>query len=298
MKNKKIAIVYGGPSSEAEVSKRTSFAVFNALKGLGYQVEEIEFSRDIPFQLRQKNIDIVYNAMHGRYGEDGSLQGVLEVLDISYTHSGVLASAVAMNKVLTKELVQRHGVNLASGRIYTREDLLPENIQLPVVVKPVSQGSSVGVVILKTRDDFKNLQLTDQNEFLVEEYIEGRELSVAVLDNEGLGVIEIRPKTGVYDYESKYTKGASEYICPAPVPEKIYNIAIDYAVTAHTMLGCKGVTRSDIIYSEKREKLYFLEINTHPGMTESSLVPKIAAYRGIDFKELVEKILFTANVGV
>lgn len=297
MKNKKIAVVYGGPSSEAEVSKRTSSAVYKALTELGYNAVELEFSRDIPFNLKEQGVQVVYNAMHGKYGEDGCLQGLLEVLGIPYTHSNVLASAVAMNKVLTKELVQRHGINVAEGRIYGVDEISAENIKYPVVIKPIADGSSVGVHIIKTANDLKNIKLENNKEFLVEEYIEGRELSVAVIDDEALGVIEIRPKTGVYDYASKYTKGASEYICPAPVPEKFYNIAMDYALNAHRILGCKGVTRSDIIYSEKRDRLYFLELNTHPGMTESSLVPKIAAGKGMDFRSLVEKILATAVTG-
>lgn len=294
-KNKKIAVVFGGPSSEAEVSAKTSDAVYRALKARDFNVQKIEFSENIATNLKSNSIDIVFNAMHGLYGEDGSLQGLLEILKIPYTHSGVMAAAIAMNKPITKKLVINKGVHVAEGKILNGKDINLQNIELPCVIKPIADGSSVGVKIIKTEEELKETNLHNK-EYLVERYISGRELSVAVLDGKGLGVIEIIPESGVYDYKSKYTKGASKYICLPDISKSIYDTAIDYAETAHIELRCKGVTRSDIIYDEENEKLYFLEINTHPGMTENSLVPKIAAEKGTDFETLVEKIVNSASL--
>lgn len=294
-KDKKIMVVFGGPSSEAEVSKRTSAAVFKALKNLGYNAIETEFSRNIIADIQKEKPDIIYNAMHGAYGEDGCLQGLLECLKIPYTHSGVRASAIAMDKFFTKTILQPCGVNSASGKIYSRNEIEKENFVKPCVIKPVDDGSSVGVIILKQNEKLDKNKLSKANRFLVEDYIEGRELSVAVLDGVALGAVEIRPKSGVYDYKSKYTSGASEYFVPAPIEKNIEAIAFEYAQKAHNILGCKGVSRSDIIFCEKENKLYFLEINTHPGMTETSLVPKIAAQKNISFESLVEKILASAS---
>jgi D-alanine-D-alanine ligase len=294
-KDKKIMVVFGGPSSEAEVSKRTSAAVFKAVKNLGYNAIETEFSKNIISDIQKENPDIIYNAMHGAYGEDGCLQGLLECLKIPYTHSGVRASAIAMDKFFTKIILQPNGVNSAKGKIYTRSEIEKENFAKPCVIKPVDDGSSVGVIILKQNEKLDISKLSNANRFLVEDFIEGRELSIAVLDGVALGVVEIRPKSGVYDYKSKYTSGASEYLVPAPISKNIEEIAFEYAQKAHNILGCKGVSRSDIIYSEKENKLYFLEINTHPGMTETSLVPKIAAQKNVSFESLVETIISSAS---
>lgn len=294
-KNKKIAVVFGGPSSEAEVSAKTSDAVYRALKARDFNVHKLEFSENIATDLKNNSIDIVFNAMHGLYGEDGSLQGLLEVVKIPYTHSGVIASAMAMNKQITKQIASNKGVNIASGKVLKGNNINAQNIKIPCVIKPIADGSSVGVMIIKTEEELRAVHLSDK-EYLVEDYISGRELSVAVLDGKALGAIEIKPKSGVYDYESKYTAGASEYICPPDIPEDIYITSIKYAEIVHSELNCKGVTRSDIIYDEENEKLYFLEINTHPGMTENSLVPKIAAEKGIDFETLVEKVLASASL--
>jgi D-alanine-D-alanine ligase len=294
-KDKKIMVVFGGPSSEAEVSRRTSIAVFKAIKNLGYNAVETQFSKNIIADIQKEKPDVIYNAMHGAYGEDGCLQGLLECLKIPYTHSGVRASAIAMDKFFTKEILKPHGVNSAAGKIYLRNKIINENLKKPCVIKPVDDGSSVGVIILKQNEKLDISKLSNANRFLVEDFIEGRELSVAVLDGVALGAVEIRPKSGVYDYKSKYTSGASEYIVPAPIPKNIEEMAFEYAQKAHNILGCKGVSRSDIIYNEKENKLYFLEINTHPGMTETSLVPKIAAFKNISFENLVDKILASAG---
>ncbi len=298
LNSKKIAVVYGGPSNEAEVSAKTASAIFDSLQKQKFNAVKIEFSQKIAEDLLQNKIDIVFNAMHGAYGEDGCLQGLLEIIKIPYTHSGVLATALGMSKPLTKQIVKDSGVNLAKGTVKkAREVQLQKEIKLPFVVKPVAQGSTRNVFFIRNTEDLKNLQIPE-GEYLIEELIDGRELSVAVLDDKALGIVEIRPKSGIYDYASKYTKGATEYICPAELPENIAVTAKEYAEKAHILLGCKGVTRSDILYDGKTQKLYFLEINTHPGMTETSLVPKMANSVGINFDNLVLKILGTAKLEI
>lgn len=297
-KFKKIAVIYGGPSSEAEISNNTAKAVNSALIKLGYESNLIEFSSKLPEMLVNDGFDAVYNAMHGLYGEDGALAGMCEVMGIPYTHSGVTASAVAMNKAFTKNILLMRNIPMPGDYLFRRNDLFERQLPIPCVIKPLSQGSSLGMLILKDDDTEPDTsQLNDDELFLVEDFIEGRELTVAVLDGKALGVLEIRPKSGVYDYKSKYTKGATEYIVPAFLPPDITEKALKFAETAHNALGCKGVTRTDFIFCEKGEdpQVYFLEINTHPGMTETSLVPKIAASANINFEELVEKILNSAN---
>ncbi len=297
-KNKKILVVCGGPSSEAEVSRRTADGIFKALKKLGYETEKLEFSYNFLSEVQKIKPDIVYNAMHGAYGEDGCLQGMLECLRIPYTLSGVRAAAIAIDKAFTKDILSHHGVIFAQGKILSRDEVIAGKYKRPCVIKPVDDGSSVGVIILKENDELDINSLSQNNKFLVEDFIEGRELSVAVLNGKALGAVEIRPKSGIYDYKSKYTSGASEYIVPAPVPENITKQALEFAEKAHNILGCRGVTRSDIIYNEKENKLYFLEINTHPGMTETSLVPKIAAAKGISYEEIVEQVVQSARLEI
>ncbi len=296
---KKIAIIYGGPSSEAEVSARTANAFYESLKRQGFNPVKIEFSKNISADLISNNINLVVNAMHGAFGEDGSLQGILEVLRIPYTHSGILASAVCMNKSLTKEIVKNNAVNIAEDIILDSSQVLTQNkITYPYVIKPVADGSSVGVHIIFSKEDLENLSLKSNQKYLVEKYVKGRELSVAVLDDKALGIVEIKPISGVYDYKSKYTKGATEYICPAILPKKIEDLALKYAEIAHAKTNCKTISRSDMIYSEAEDKIYFLEINTHPGMTETSLVPKIANSKNITFDEIVLRLILTASLEV
>ncbi len=297
-KDKNILVVYGGPSSEAEVSARTATAVLNSLNKLGYKAEKQEFSKDLASKLNELKPDIVFNAMHGAYGEDGALQGLLECLKIPYTHSGVRASAIAMDKVMTKDILLNYGVTFAHGEVISKKDILAGKYKKPCVIKPIDDGSSVGVIILKENDQLKEEQLMKAEKFLVEEFVDGREITVAVLNGKALGSVEIRPNSGVYDYKSKYTKGATEYLVPAQVPYDVLNQAHEFAEIAHNILNCRGVSRSDMIYSEKNKKLYFLEINTHPGMTETSLVPKVAAQLGMSFEDLVEKILETAGLEI
>lgn len=297
MNSKHIAILKGGLSSEREVSLVTGAAVAKAIGELGYRVTEVDVGRDIAQALTKLKPDIAFNALHGTYGEDGCVQGVLEFLQIPYTHSGVLASALAMNKPMAKTLFVTANIPCAEGKVLHRSELKKgDPIKRPFVVKPVSNGSSVGVYIVKEEDDTLQKERFEESEYyLVETYIPGQELSVAVLDGRALGAIEIRPKQGFYDYRNKYTSGMTDYILPAEVPATVLNQALEMARQAHDVLGCRGVTRSDIRYNPQNGQMAMLEVNTHPGMTPTSLVPKIARHAGIEFPTLIETLLREAR---
>mgnify|MGYP003393129011 FL=1 len=300
MKNKHIAVLKGGWSAEREVSLNSGAACAKALSELGYKVTEIDVQPDIAEVLRQIKPDLVFNALHGRFGEDGCMQGLLEIMKIPYTHSGVLASSVAMDKPLAKVLFAAAGLKVPVGRLVTHEELLKaEPMKRPYVVKPANEGSSVGVYIFHDRDN-KTPSLTlppagRGESWMVEEYIAGREITVAVLNDKPLGVTEIRPKSGFYDYENKYTDGKTEHLCPAPLTKDEYDAVMQMGLVAHRALGCRGLTRSDFRYDGK--DFYILEINTQPGMTSLSLSPEIAAYVGISFNELVQELVLAAQVG-
>ncbi len=301
---KHVALVMGGLSAEREVSISSGNAIHKALLELGYKVTPIDMGRDIATKLAEIKPDVVYNALHGTYGEDGCLPGLLEILSIPYTHSGVMASAIAMDKKQAKYLFEAVGIKCSQGFEVNREDVLNNKIgnkiTKPYVIKPVAEGSSVGVHIIT---EGSNKILTDEDlgrtkRFLVEKYIPGKELSVAVKDDGPLGVIELRPKDGFYDYTNKYTDGKTMHIFPSEIPERIYNKAMENAYLAHQTLGCRGVSRSDFRYNNKEEEgLYMLEINTHPGFTPLSLVPEIAGFKGIKFNDLVEYIVSRAKCG-
>ncbi len=288
-----IAILKGGLSSERDVSLVTGAAVANTIEELGYKVTEVDVGRDIAQALTRLKPDAVFNALHGTYGEDGCVQGVLEFLRIPYTHSGVLASALAMNKPAAKMLFASAGIACAEGRTLHRAELKKgDPMPRPYVIKPVSNGSSVGVyIVMKGDDTLAREPFAESEYYLVETYIPGQELSVAVLDGRPLGAIEIRPKQGFYNYRNKYTAGMTEYLMPAEVSAKIYDAALEMARKAHDVLGCRGVTRSDIRYDAKSGRMVMLEVNTHPGMTPTSLVPKIARHAGIEFPALIETLL-------
>lgn len=298
--SKHVAVLMGGMSSEREVSRVSGKGVTEALERLGYRVTAVDVDRDIASVLNELKPDVVFNALHGTYGEDGCIQGLLEILGIPYTHSGVAASAIAMDKQTTKELLQQHGILFPPGQVVSRREVLAGDVlPRPYIVKPVDEGSSVGVILMEKdgpkRVDEKMLPEKTKR-FLVEKYIPGRELSVAVLDGKALGVIELRPKSGFYDYENKYSDGKTDHLMPAPVDEGIYKGAMKIAASAHNILGCRGVTRSDFRYDDQNSgKLYLLEINTHPGFTPLSLAPEIAKYTGIAFDELVKRLVETAR---
>ncbi len=296
-----IALLKGGWSSERDVSLSTGAAVEKVLQQMDVRVSIIDVQPDIGQVLTELRPDVVFNALHGRYGEDGTIQGLLELLSIPYTHSGVLASAVAMHKVRSKEVFKAHGLRCPQGKVCAVETILHHPpFPMPFVVKPVADGSSVNVFIVRESADMKPLQaMAARTMMLVEPYIPGREIQVAVLDGKALGAIEIRPKNTFYDYEAKYTVGKAEHIMPAPIDADDYAEVMRLAERAHDALGCRGLTRSDFRYDDTaigQSMFYLLEINTQPGMTELSLSPEIAAHHGIPFAQLVKHLLQGASV--
>ncbi|MDE3059866.1 MAG: D-alanine--D-alanine ligase [Pseudomonadota bacterium] len=299
---KHIAVLKGGWSAEREVSLVSGAACAKALRELGYQVTEIDVQPDIAEVLARTRPDIVFNALHGRWGEDGCVQGLLELMKIPYTHSGVLASALAMDKPMAKKVFEAAGLRCPKGRTASKAEMLKsEPMKRPYVVKPTNEGSSVGVHLMQENTNFT---FTAENweygeEVLVEEFIPGRELTVAVLNDQPLGVTEIRPKVGFYDYTNKYTEGCSEHLCPAPLPDDIFDSVMQMALAAHRALGCRGLSRSDFRYDDTNGKngLYLLEVNTQPGMTPLSLSPEQAAHAGISFHTLVESLVENACCG-
>lgn len=308
---KHIAVLKGGWSAEREVSLASGAACAKALRELGYRVTEIDVQPNIAQVLEELKPDVAFNALHGTFGEDGCMQGVLEMLGIPYTHSGVLASALAMDKPMAKTIFEAAGLRCPKGITLTRAELLKgEPMKRPYVVKPAAEGSSVGVHIMLV-DDKRSLGAVlsgmgagvSGNEtrnpkpetlYLIEEYIPGREITVAVLNDRSLGVTEIRPKSGFYDYENKYTDGKTEHLCPAPLPKKEYDEVMQMALAAHRALGCRGLSRADFRYDGTH--FYLLEVNTQPGMTALSLSPEIAAYAGIGFNELVKQLVDNARL--
>jgi D-alanine-D-alanine ligase len=295
-----VVVLKGGMSAEREVSLTSGAAVEKALLALGHQVTAIDVSSGVVGALQRAKPDAVFNALHGRYGEDGCIQGLLEILKIPYTHSGVLASAVAMDKPMAKVVFEKAGLRCAHGVVASKAALIAGDvIPRPYVVKPANEGSSVGVKLVFAGDNF---HFTEQNwpygeTVLVEQYIAGRELTVAVLDDVALGVTEITTKSGFYDYDNKYTDGGSTHLCPAPLPKAAYDAVMEMALVAHKALGCRSLTRSDFRYDEAGDgNFYILETNTQPGMTPMSLSPELAAHAGIDFNTLVARILATARL--
>lgn len=291
---KHAAVLMGGWSAEREVSLVSGAAVAAALTERGFRTTTIDVDRDLAGVLREIEPDIVFNALHGRFGEDGTVQGLLEILGLPYTHSGVLASALAMHKPTAKRLFRDVGIPTPEGRILSRKQMqVGAMLQKPFVVKPINEGSSVDVRIVLDRDNFDPMSDSDWpygDQVLVEAYIPGREITAAVMGDEALGATELRPSGRFYDYKAKYSEGQTEHLVPAPLPPAVYDEVCRLAVVAHRTLGCRGVTRSDFRYDDTAGdpgKIYLLEVNTQPGMTPLSLVPEIAAYRGMSFADLV-----------
>lgn len=282
----KIAVVMGGITAEREVSLRSGQAILNSLLKQGYEAYKIDLTKENLVSAFIKNTyDLVYLALHGEYGEDGRVQSVLDMLGKKYTGSGVTGSAVAMNKILTKMIAKELGIRVA-GTYSSIEEI--DNY--PVVIKPAKEGSSVGLYICNTKEEaLKAYKILEDKEPLIEEFIKGDELTAGILNGEKLGVVRIKPKSGLYDYEAKYTVGKTEYECPAQIDEKVYGEVLEAARKIHEILGLKGVTRSDFIL--KDGKAYFLEVNTCPGMTETSLVPKLAALKGYSFDDLTKAVV-------
>jgi len=290
-----VAVLMGGWTAEREVSLVSGRECAKSLAALGYDVRSIDVTRDLAAMVRALTPapDVVFNALHGRGGEDGTVQGVLEFLRVPYTHSGVLASAVAMDKPTARSVFAAAGLPLAEGRIATRAEIAAGDVlPRPYVIKPVNEGSSVGVRIVQRTD---NSWATEAKEWryeraLVERYVPGREITVAVMGDRALGALEIRPVKGFYDYDAKYAPGGSEHLMPAPIHRRAYDEALAIGVAAHKALGCRGVSRADLRYDDtagEPGKLVLLEVNTQPGMTPTSLVPDIARQVGIEFPALV-----------
>jgi len=306
MQSRKIGVLLGGLSSERDVSLRTGEAVLAALRERGHDVVPIYVDRDVDVALRQEQIEVAFIALHGRWGEDGCIQGLLEMLGIPYTGSDVLASALAMHKGKAKELFRLH--NLATPAYYSFTGAMlagPDDLAeihgdfgFPCVVKPICEGSSVGVTIVRAAEQLApavERALRFDDEVLVERFIAGTEISVAVLGDRALGAVEIAPREGFYDYANKYTSGATDYFVPPRVSPERYRGILAQALRAHLALGCRGATRVDLMVSEAGNEL-ILEVNTLPGMTPTSLLPKIAESAGISFGELCEMMLAGAGL--
>ena len=306
-KNNRIGVLMGGPSREKEVSRNTGHAVEEALRSIGYQTVPIEYEpARLVEQLKEAAVDAVFLALHGKYGEDGTIQGALELLGMPYTGSGVLSSAITMDKITSAHVFKAAGIRMAASRscrladgIDQAEEMIRREFSLPVVLKPACEGSTIGIEIVRTPEELQGaLERVFQIEarILVEQYLPGGEFTVAVLDGSALPVIHICPHSGAYDYYSKYTKGATDYIVPANIPEPLAKEMQDMAVRGYKAAECCGVVRFDFKADENGVP-YLLEANSIPGMTATSLVPKAAQAVGIDFPHLCEKILLEASVG-
>jgi D-alanine-D-alanine ligase len=303
--SKHVAVLMGGWSAEREISLRSGKACADALVRRGYRVTRIDVGRDIAAVLTTVNPDVALNVLHGRPGEDGTLQGILEILAIPYTHSGLMASAVAMQKDVAKVLFTAAAVPVPTGSVVPRLEAAKSHLLAPpYVIKPIAEGSSVGVFIVREDHAHPPQELTRADwpygeRVIVEQYIPGKELTCAVMGAEALGVIEIVPTVRFYDYEAKYAPGGSKHLLPAPVSPFVYQEVRRLALAAHRALGCRGVSRADFRYDDRVEGtggLVCLEVNTQPGMTETSLVPELAAHAGIAFDELVQWMVEDASL--
>ncbi len=308
MTQKHVAVLMGGWSSEREVSLSSAKGIIAALEKLGHKVTAIDMDRTVAQRIAQVKPDIVFNALHGNPGEDGAVQGMLDLMGVKYTHSGLAASAVAMDKQLTKTVLTAAGIRMPGGRIIeSKEIFAADPLPRPYVLKPNAEGSSVGVAIVTADGNYGNPIAPGTEgpwahypELLAEPFIPGRELTVAVVGDEALAVTELCATRGFYDYDAKYTDGLTRHIVPAEIHPDATREAMAMAVAAHRALGCKGVTRSDFRYDDTKNNpgvLYLLEVNTQPGMTALSLVPEQAKYRGMSYEQLVQRILDLAEEG-
>ena len=296
-----IAVLMGGWSAEREVSLLSGAGCAEALESLGHRVTRIDMGRDVAARLADAAPDLVFNALHGTPGEDGSVQGLMDLMGLRYTHSGMATSVIAIDKVLTKQALVPAGVPMPGGRIVKSAELFEgDPLPRPYVLKPVNEGSSVGVAIVTAEGNFGQPIARDAAgpwqefaELLAEPYVRGRELTTAVLGDRALGVTELRPKSGWYDYDAKYTDGMTEHLFPAPVPDEIADACRALALEAHRVLGCKGCSRADFRWDDERgvDGLFLLEVNTQPGMTPLSLVPEQARGTGMSYAELVQAIV-------
>lgn len=299
-----VAVLMGGWSNERPVSLMSGEGVAKALEERGHRVTRIDMDRDVAQKLAEAKPDVVFNALHGSPGEDGTVQGMMDLMGLTYTHSGLATSVIAIDKELTKQALVPHGIPMPGGRIVeTRELYERDPLARPYVLKPVNEGSSVGVAIVTADGNYGNPispaakgPWQEFDELLAEPYIRGRELTTAVLGDRALMVTELKPKSGFYDFDAKYTDGMTDHICPAEIPDEITEACKDIALRAHKLLGCRGCSRSDFRWDDERgiEGLFLLEVNTQPGMTPLSLVPEQARHLGMEYGELVEAIIADA----
>lgn len=300
----KVAVLMGGWSAEREVSLMSGNGVADACERLGHEVVRVDMDRNVAQVLAGIRPDVVFNALHGTPGEDGSVQGMLDLMQVKYTHSGLATSVIAIDKQLSKQALVPHGIRMPGGHVVKSESLyLGDPLPRPYVLKPVNEGSSVGVAIVTATGNYGDPIGRDVagpwqefDELLAEPFIRGRELTTAVLGGRALAVTELKPKSGFYDYDSKYTDGLTEHVCPANIPEDITQACLDMALKAHCVLGCRGTSRSDFRWDDEKgvEGLFLLEVNTQPGMTPLSLVPEQARHLGMSYDELVAEILADA----
>ncbi len=307
MVKKKILVVLGGNSREREISLKTGKACIVAIKKLGYKVDIFDPKKKSFFDIKNNNSDIIFNALHGEEGEDGYAQSFFEYSKIPYTHSGVLSSMNAMNKLISKKIFIKHKITTPKYAVINKKDyffknlkkiIKLKNLKYPMVIKPNNEGSSIGVKICKNLISLKkniNILFKIYDILIIENFIGGQEIQVAVLNGKALGAIELKPKRKFYDYKAKYTKSAkTDHIMPANIPKKKYKEVLKIALRAHKILRCRGVTRSDFKFNNN--KFFLLETNTQPGMTDLSLVPEIASYKKISFKKLVQKLILDASL--
>ncbi len=299
-----VAVLMGGWSAEREVSLSSGKDCADALESEGFRVTRIDVDRNLAATLANLRPDVCFNALHGRWGEDGCIQGLLEVLAIPYTHSGVLASSLAMNKEATKEIVSRHGVPIADAVLVTRDDAARDHAMAPpYVAKPISEGSSVGVVIVaeganRPPEAIRQIATSPAGLIMIERYAPGRELTCGVIADKPTGIIDIVAAGHLqfYDYEAKYAPGGSRHILPADIPPAVAEAIRTHTLSAHRALGCRGVTRSDFRFDDATGRLVFLEINTQPGMTPTSLVPELGQHAGMSFGQLVRWLVEDASL--
>jgi len=299
-----VAVLMGGWSSERPVSLMSGEGVAKALESKGHKVTRLDMGRDVAVKLAEIAPDVVFNALHGTPGEDGTVQGMMDLMGLTYTHSGLATSVIAIDKELTKQALVPYGVPMPGGRIVETAELYQRDpLPRPYVLKPVNEGSSVGVAIVTDDGNYGNPiapgttgPWQEFDRLLAEPFIRGKELTTAVLADRALLVTELKPKSGFYDFDAKYTDGMTDHICPAEIPDEITEACKDLALRAHRLLGCRGTSRSDFRWDDTQgvEGLFLLEVNTQPGMTPLSLVPEQARHLGMDYADLVEAILAEA----
>jgi len=299
-----VAVLMGGWSNERSVSLMSGEGVARALESRGHMVTRVDMDRDVAQRLAQAKPDVVFNALHGTPGEDGTVQGMMDLMGLAYTHSGLATSVIAIDKELTKQALVPHGIPMPGGRIVETAELYRRDpLPRPYVLKPVNEGSSVGVAIVTDEGNYGNPISPEAggpwqefDRLLAEPFIRGRELTTAVIGDRALMVTELKPRSGFYDFDAKYTEGLTEHVCPAEIPEEIAEACKDFALRSHRLLGCRGTSRSDFRWDDHQgvEGLFLLEVNTQPGMTPLSLVPEQARHIGLDYPDLVEAIIAEA----